>query len=229
MPFDITAATERFDGSNFSQIAGNRRRTSGAYSDRAKRVLDIVLVLIAAPLALILVGLLCPLIMRDGGSPFYTQERLGRGGRVFRMWKLRSMVSDAEARLEAHLDACPDLRREWDAHQKLRHDPRITRIGRFIRKTSLDEVPQLWNVLRGEMSVVGPRPMMPSQRVLYPGTAYYALRPGITGFWQISVRNESNFSQRAEFDTRYLRQVSLITDLWVMLRTVRVVLCGTGC
>ena len=229
MPFDITAATERFDGSNFSQTADNRRRAARSYPDHAKRVIDIALVLLAAPLALLIVGLLCPFIMRDGGSPFFAQERVGRGGRIFRMWKLRSMVSNAEARLESYLDACPERRREWDAHQKLRHDPRITRIGRIIRKSSLDEVPQLWNVLRGEMSVVGPRPMMPSQRALYPGTAYYALRPGITGFWQVSVRNESNFSQRAEFDTSYFRNLSLLTDLWVMLRTVRVVLSGTGC
>lgn len=229
MPFDTITAPERIDGSNFIQKANTRWRSARSHSDHVKRALDIVLVLLAAPLALVIVGLLCPLVMRDGGSPFFSQERVGRGGRIFRMWKLRSMVSDAEARLEAHLDACPDLRREWDTHQKLRHDPRITRTGRFIRKTSFDEVPQLWNVLRGEMSIVGPRPMMPSQRALYPGTAYYALRPGITGFWQISVRNESNFSQRAEFDTRYFREVSLVTDLWVMLRTVRVVLCGTGC
>jgi lipopolysaccharide/colanic/teichoic acid biosynthesis glycosyltransferase len=229
MPFDITAVSGRFDSSNFNQTVGNRRRVGPSYADHAKRGLDIVLVLLAAPLALMIVALLCPFIMRDGGSPFFFQERVGRNGRMFRMWKLRSMVTDAEARLDAYLDACPERRREWDTHQKLRHDPRITRIGRFIRKSSLDEVPQLWNVLRGDMSVVGPRPMMPSQRALYPGTAYYALRPGITGFWQVSVRNESSFSQRAEFDTRYFRDLSLITDLSVMLRTVRVVLCGTGC
>lgn len=229
MPFDITAATERLDASDFIQTGGKKPQAARTYHDGAKRVLDVVLVLLAAPLALIIVGLLCPLIMRDGGSPFFAQERVGRDGRIFRMWKLRSMVSDAEARLESYLDACPARRREWDAHQKLRHDPRITRIGRFIRKASLDEVPQLWNVFRGEMSVVGPRPMMPSQRVLYPGTAYYAMRPGITGFWQVSVRNESDFAQRAEFDSSYLRELSLGTDLWVMLRTVRVVLGGTGC
>ncbi|MDZ7710001.1 MAG: sugar transferase [Roseovarius sp.] len=229
MPFDITAATVQLNGSNFIQTGDGRRRLGWSYPVRAKRALDIVLVLLAAPLALLMVGLLCPFIMRDGGSPFFAQERVGRGGRIFRMWKLRSMVSDAEARLEAHLDACPERRREWDAHQKLRHDPRITPIGRFIRKCSLDELPQLWNVLRGEMSVVGPRPMMPSQRALYPGTAYYALRPGITGFWQVSMRNESNFAERAEFDNSYFLNLSLVTDLWVMLRTVRVVVSGTGC
>ncbi len=145
------------------------------------------------------------------------------------MWKLRSMVADADSLLEAHLAANPAARAEWDRSQKLRSDPRITVLGRIIRKTSLDELPQLWNVLRADMSLVGPRPMLPEQRILYPGTAYYALRPGITGFWQISVRNESSFAQRAKFDAAYLRQMSLKTDILVMLRTVRVVLCGTGC
>jgi lipopolysaccharide/colanic/teichoic acid biosynthesis glycosyltransferase len=167
--------------------------------------------------------------MLDGKSPFYTQPRVGRNGHIFRMWKLRSMVADADARLGAYLDSNPERRREWDETQKLRDDPRITRVGRIIRKTSIDELPQLWNVLRGEMSLVGPRPMMPDQQAIYPGTAYYALRPGITGFWQTSVRNESSFADRARFDAQYFRDLSLGTDLVVMLRTVRVVLCGTGC
>jgi lipopolysaccharide/colanic/teichoic acid biosynthesis glycosyltransferase len=225
----MTAATMRPDVANSLRIRTIGARGTGPYAALAKRALDIALVLLAAPLALLVVALVCPFIMRDGGSPFFAQERVGRGGRVFRMWKLRSMVQDAEARLDAYLDACPERRREWDAFQKLRHDPRITPVGRLIRKTSIDELPQLWNVLCGEMSVVGPRPMMPSQRALYPGAAYYALRPGITGFWQVSVRNESNFAQRAEFDSSYFREMSLATDLRVLLRTVRVVVCGTGC
>jgi len=229
MPVDITAVSIRSDGADFIQTGAIPTYASRPYADRAKRALDIALVLIAAPLAVMIVVMVCPLIMRDGGSPFFSQERVGRGGRVFRMWKLRSMVRDAEDRLEAYLDADPMRRREWDTHQKLRHDPRVTRIGRIIRKTSIDELPQLWNVLRGEMSMVGPRPMMPSQRALYPGMAYYALRPGITGFWQVSVRNDSSFAQRAEFDSSYFRELSLVTDLRVMLRTVRVVICGTGC
>ncbi|PIL21960.1 hypothetical protein P775_01855 [Puniceibacterium antarcticum] len=144
------------------------------------------------------------------------------------MWKLRSMVHDADSQLEAHLAADPLARAEWDRSQKLRHDPRITRIGRLIRKTSLDELPQLWNVFSGDMSLVGPRPMMPEQRKMYPGTAYYELRPGITGLWQVSVRNESSFAERAVFDTDYLHRVSIKTDILVLLRTVRVVFHGTG-
>ena len=199
------------------------------YGHFVKRVLDIAIVLLAAPAVIVIVALLCVLIARDGATPFYAQDRVGRNGRIFRMWKLRSMVVNAEAQLESYLAANPAGRVEWDAHQKLRHDPRITGIGRLIRKTSLDELPQLWNVLIGDMSIVGPRPMMPSQQPLYPGRGYYALRPGITGYWQISVRNESSFAERAQFDTRYLRDLSLWTDLRVMLRTFRVVLAGTGC
>lgn len=199
------------------------------YGNFFKRVLDILIVLLAAPAVITVVGVLCVLIARDGASPFYSQDRVGKNGRIFRMWKLRSMVLNAEAQLESYLDANPARRVEWDEHQKLRHDPRITKIGRLIRKTSLDELPQLWNVLMGDMSIVGPRPMMPNQKALYPGRGYYALRPGITGYWQISVRNESSFAERAQFDTKYLRELSLWTDLRVMLCTFRVVLTGTGC
>jgi len=199
------------------------------YRDGLKRALDVTLVLIAALPVLIVLMVLAALISLDGGSPIYLQKRVGRSGRVFHMWKLRSMVMNADALLEQHLARDPALRREWNHTQKLRHDPRITRIGRIIRKTSLDELPQLWNVLRGDMSLVGPRPMMIDQQDLYPGTAYYALRPGITGFWQTSVRNESSFAERAGFDTDYLRKLSFATDLRVLLRTVKVVVNGTGC
>ncbi|WP_420327315.1 sugar transferase [Mameliella sp.] len=199
------------------------------YRDVFKRALDVALVILGALPILLIVGVFALLIARDGHSPFYAQKRLGRNGRVFNIWKLRSMVPDAEARLSAYLDKTPAARAEWDRTQKLRNDPRITAIGRLIRKTSIDELPQMFNVLRGDMSLVGPRPMMPCQQDIYPGTAYYALRPGITGYWQISVRNESSFAQRAGFDTAYLAQLSLINDLRVLVKTMRVVLHGTGC
>ena len=198
------------------------------YRDVLKRLLDIVIVLIAALPTLLIVGLFGALIARDGHSPFYTQNRLGRNGRVFRIWKLRSMVPNADSNLQMHLATDPAARAEWDRSQKLRKDPRITSIGHLIRKTSIDELPQLWNVLIGDMSIVGPRPMMPCQQGIYPGTAYYALRPGITGYWQIAVRNESSFSQRAGFDTAYLQQLSLYNDVRVILKTFRVVMRATG-
>jgi exopolysaccharide production protein ExoY len=187
-----------------------------------------MLVIIALPIILPLVGLLAGLVWLDGGKPFYCQHRIGLNGRLFRMWKLRSMVPNAEALLEKHLAADPVARAEWATSQKLTNDPRITRFGRFLRRTSLDELPQLWNVVLNDMSLVGPRPMMPCQQVLYPGRAYYRLRPGVTGFWQISKRNMSSFASRAKFDACYERRMSLQTDLMVIMATVQVILRCTG-
>jgi exopolysaccharide production protein ExoY len=204
---------------------------SGFYRRYFKRGLDGLAVLLAAPIVLPLILILGLLIRRDGGPVFFCQDRVGRHGRVFRLWKLRSMQVDAERRLEAHLAADPAARAEWDETQKLKVDPRITPIGRLLRKTSLDELPQLWNVFRGDMSLVGPRPMLPHQEPLYPGTglrAYYSLRPGLTGFWQISARNETAFAARAVHDVLYARRLSLLTDFLVLVATVRVVLRGTG-
>ena len=200
----------------------------GIYSRYLKRVFDIAVLLLVAPSVLIVVSLLALLVRRDGGPAFYGQDRVGRNGRVFRCWKLRSMVIDAEAQLANHFDRDPAARAEWDTHQKLKNDPRITSVGRFLRKTSLDELPQLWNVLRGEMSLVGPRPILPEQRALYPGKAYYELRPGLTGFWQVGARNHSSFADRAVHDAEYSTRLSFATDLLVLLMTLRVVLRGTG-
>lgn len=202
--------------------------TAATYRNTFKRIMDVALVLIGAVPALTIILVFAMLVALDGKSPFYMQKRIGRNGRVFRMWKLRSMVLNADKALADHLETDPAARVEWDRFQKLSHDPRITKIGRLIRKTSIDELPQLWNVLRGDMSLVGPRPMMPCQQGIYPGTAYYALRPGITGLWQTSVRNESSFSERAGFDTAYLRKLSFTTDVKTILRTFKVVLRGTG-
>jgi lipopolysaccharide/colanic/teichoic acid biosynthesis glycosyltransferase len=206
--------------------AGNAE--GGFYGRSAKRAFDLLLILISAPIVLPVVLLLAVLVRRDGGPAFFVQDRVGLDGRIFRIWKLRTMVVDAEARLAAHLDADPALRAEWDANQKLREDPRVTAVGRFLRKTSLDELPQLWNVARGDMSLVGPRPMLPEQRALYPGRAYYSMRPGVTGLWQVSGRNETTFAGRAEFDADYARRMSLPTDMMILFLTVWVVLRGTG-
>lgn len=203
-------------------------RRAGLYRSYFKRALDILAVLLAAPFVLPVVLVMGLLVKRDGGPAFYFQDRVGRGGKVFRLWKLRSMVVDADQKLEAYLETDPAARAEWNEHQKLKKDPRITAVGRLIRKTSLDELPQLWNVLRGDMSLVGPRPMMPDQARLYPGRAYYRLRPGLTGFWQISDRNETSFAGRAAYDTQYARRLSLPTDVKVLFGTVLVVLRGTG-
>lgn len=207
---------------------GDAAPARGLYRLVLKRVFDLAVVVVAAPVVLPVILLLALLVASDGGRPFYSQLRVGRGGRTYRIWKLRSMVADADARLEAYLAENPAARHEWDTTQKLKRDPRITPFGRILRKSSLDELPQLWNVLMGDMSLVGPRPMMPCQEELYPGHAYYRLRPGITGPWQVSSRNSSTFADRARFDTEYDRDLSLPTDLRLLAATVRVVLRATG-
>ncbi|MGD9864185.1 MAG: sugar transferase, partial [Pseudodonghicola sp.] len=187
------------------------------------------LTLITLPITLPVI-LLCALALWiEGGQPFYWQPRLGRGGRKFRLMKLRTMVRDADARLAEYLANDPAMRAEWNANQKLRNDPRITRVGALLRATSLDELPQLWNVLTGEMSLVGPRPMMPEQLGLYgDASCYLSVKPGITGLWQVSTRNEKGFSYRAHVDAVYCRSMSLWQDLSLMVRTIGVVVRRTG-
>ncbi|MFN3936607.1 MAG: sugar transferase [Gemmobacter sp.] len=199
------------------------------YARRGKRMLDIALVLASVPLLVPLMLLIAAAVMIDGGRPFFAQTRVGRHGRAYQMWKFRTMRPDAERELSELLAADPAARREWDERQKLKHDPRVTRFGALLRKTSLDELPQLWNVLRGDMSLVGPRPMLPSQQPIYPGLAYYALRPGLTGPWQVSERNQTSFAARARFDDLYHARLSLGTDIRLLLATLRVVVRGTGC
>ena len=201
----------------------------GAYRHVFKRVFDCALVLLAAPIVAPIVFFTRDPERGVHDAPFYKQERIGKNGRVFTMWKLRTMVSDADQRLQDHLQECHHARQEWNEKQKLADDPRITSFGLLLRKTSLDELPQLWNVLIGDMSIVGPRPMMPDQRDLYPGRAYYEMRPGVTGYWQISDRNKTTFAARVKFDNRYYEDVSLSTDASIILSTVGVVLRGTGC
>jgi lipopolysaccharide/colanic/teichoic acid biosynthesis glycosyltransferase len=203
-------------------------RRRGLYRNMVKRAMDVTAILLAAPVVVPVVAVLAVMVARDGGRPFYSQMRVGKDGRRFRMWKLRSMVADADARMDEYLLAHPEARLEWDQTQKLKQDPRITRVGKIIRQSSLDELPQLWNVLKGDMSLVGPRPMMISQQALYPGLAYYALRPGCTGLWQTAGRNRTTFEARAEYDDAYEADLSLWSDIKILFRTVGVMLKGTG-
>ena len=205
---------------------GTRRH--GIYRHGAKRGFDILFVLLTLPISLPLILGMMYLVALNGGSPIYRQKRLGRDGRIFQMLKIRTMVPGAEALLGDYLGKTPEALREWNETQKLKCDPRITRIGAFLRKSSLDELPQLVNVLVGDMSLIGPRPMMVDQKALYPGTAYFHLRPGITGPWQVSDRNQTSFAARAGYDARYLASMSFILDVVILLKTVRVVLRGTG-
>ncbi len=201
------------------------RRPVGFYRDVGKRIADILLVLLSAPITL-LVTLLCAIALwAEGGQPFYRQKRLGENGRHFSILKLRTMCREADEVLESYLAADPALRAEWDRTQKLKNDPRITPVGALLRKTSLDELPQFWNVLKGDMSVVGPRPMMPDQLPLYDNPApYFDMRPGITGQWQVSDRNENSFGRRSTVDAAYHGSLSLALDLRILVQTVGVVL-----
>lgn len=229
-PLDFMDRTKKIDRLAIKTIdALPGRPQFGFYYSGGKRALDLALVVLTMPFWMTIIGLLALVVAMDGGAPFYAQRRVGKGGRIFTMWKLRSMVTHADGRLEAYLAQNPEARAEWDSTQKLRNDPRVTLFGRIMRKTSLDELPQLWNVLKGEMSLVGPRPMMLEQRTLYPGLAYYKLRPGITGNWQITDRNKSTFAARAEFDRDYAASLSLSSDLGILGKTFGVVLKGTGC
>lgn len=207
---------------------GRFARQNKFYRTKGKRALDIALLVAAAPFVVPFILASALLIMIDGHNPFYSQMRIGKGGKVFRMWKLRTMVHNADELLDAYLAENPVAKLEWDSTQKLKRDPRITLVGRILRKTSLDELPQLWNVLNGSMSIVGPRPMMVSQKEHYNGKGYYRLQPGITGMWQVSDRNEGEFVGRVRYDDMYDRMVSLRLDVKVLLRTVVVVFRCTG-
>ncbi|MEO1536109.1 MAG: sugar transferase [Pseudomonadota bacterium] len=193
-----------------------------------KRVVDLLMVCAALPFLIPFFVIVGALVSMDGHSPFFRQERVGQNGKRFHMWKFRTMVPNAEHHLKKYLSENPEARAEWTSKQKLASDPRITKIGRALRRTSVDELPQLLNVLSGDMSLVGPRPMMPSQQSLYPGHAYYRLRPGLTGSWQVSERNESTFAERAVYDDSYEVELSFATDMRILAKTVGVVFRCTG-
>jgi exopolysaccharide production protein ExoY len=195
------------------------------------RAFDILIAGAALAVATPLLAVIALLIwLEDGGPAFFSQKRIGRGGRRFACLKLRTMCVDAETRLANLLASSEDARSEWSADHKLRNDPRITPLGRFLRKTSLDELPQLFNVLRGEMSVVGPRPIVDAEISRYGRrfTAYCAVRPGITGLWQVSGRNDVSYRRRVALDATYSARKSLALDLRIVMATVPAVLLRRG-
>ena len=192
-----------------------------------KRLVDLAGAAAGLALAIPLGLLVSVLIWLESGGPvFYRQERIGLGGRPFWMLKFRSMPVNAEGLLEAYLEAQPDRRQEFDSYQKLSPDPRPTPVGRLLRRFSLDELPQLWNVLKGEMSLVGPRPCLPEQLANYGRLIqdYSNFRPGMTGLWQVSGRNRLSFAERVSLDERYLQNWSLSWDWWILCATPRAVL-----
>ncbi|MFC4160208.1 sugar transferase [Chitinimonas lacunae] len=206
------------------------RRDSALLGRLAKRLFD----LIGATLLLLLLALPMLLLMwrlrAEGGSAIYGHLRVGRDGRPFRCFKFRTMVPDADRRLAELLASDPQARAEWEREFKLKNDPRVTRLGDFLRRSSIDELPQLFNVLRGEMSLVGPRPVIEAELVRYGDKLadYLAVRPGMTGLWQVSGRNDTSYEHRVALDSDYVRNWSFSRDLVILFRTVGVVLGRKG-
>ncbi|UMO88797.1 undecaprenyl-phosphate galactose phosphotransferase WbaP [Pectobacterium sp. PL64] len=195
-----------------------------------KRTFDIFGALaIVTILSPILISLLY-LVSKDGGSAIYGHERVGRNGKKFKCLKFRSMVINSQEVLNELLENSPEARAEWEKDFKLKNDPRITKVGQFIRKTSLDELPQLFNVLKGEMSLVGPRPIIEDELDKYAGDVDYYLmaKPGMTGLWQVSGRNDVDYDTRVYFDSWYVKNWSLWNDIAILFKTVSVVLKRDG-
>lgn len=208
-----------------------RHRLLTPFSRVVKRIIDLAIVIAVAPLgvALVLLGI-AAVKLQDGGPAFYASERVGRRGRPFKIWKLRSMVLNGDEVLTKYLKQHPAEEELWLRTQKIKDDPRITRVGRFLRKTSIDELPQLWNVFTGKMSLVGPRPVLPQQVELYgPSFSLYKqVRPGITGLWQVSGRNELDFNERVRLDKYVIQNWSIWLDIYLLVRTIGVLLTARG-
>jgi len=202
---------------------------AGALRIDVKRLLDIfgacAGLILCAPVMLIIY-----LCLSAAGQPIFAQRRVGRDGETFLCLKFRTMVKDADRALADHLQRNPRAKEEWARAYKLADDPRITRFGRFLRKSSLDELPQLFNVLKGDMSLVGPRPIVPAETVRYARRieAYHKCRPGITGLWQVNGRNLTSYRKRVALDSLYARKSSVALDLFILFKTVHVVMIGKG-
>jgi Undecaprenyl-phosphate galactose phosphotransferase WbaP len=196
-----------------------------------KRCIDLSIVIVGGILilpALLLFALLVKI--SSPGPVLYGHTRLGLNGKHFKAYKFRSMAVDADEQLELMLESNPQIREEWERNHKLKNDPRVTRIGRFLRRTSFDEFPQLLNILKGEMSLVGPRPVVDTEVAKY-GENYnriFSVKPGLTGLWQVSGRSDTDYDERVAFDTYYLQSWSVWLDLWILYKTVGVVIRGKG-
>jgi Undecaprenyl-phosphate galactose phosphotransferase WbaP len=198
---------------------------------RAKRITDLVATVLGGTLVLPLIILLALVIYLESGGPvLYKDRRMGRNGNLFSCVKFRTMVPGAEELLLRMLEQEPGLREEYSKYHKLRDDPRITRVGRFLRKTSLDELPQIWNVVRGEMSLVGPRPMLIEEIPKYGEVyaLYKRVRPGITGLWQVSGRSDTGYEERVAMVAYYVRNWSIWLDLIILARTLVSVIRSRG-
>lgn len=196
-----------------------------------KRLMDIFLVLLASPFLLPAFLILGLLIRLDSeGKVFYGHKRVGQGGNEFTLWKFRTMVHNADDVLKDYLEKNSELMAEWNTAHKLKNDPRVTRVGRVLRKTSLDELPQIWNVIKGEMSLVGPRPIIQAEVIKYKKNfnLYTQVKPGLTGLWQVSGRSNLKYDHRVRLDEYYIRHWSIWMDVYILIRTVPVVIQRAG-
>lgn len=196
-----------------------------------KRAIDLTVALVTLILGLPLMVVIALLVKLTSPGPiFFGHERIGRHGRMFRAWKFRSMHPDADRMLAEYLEKNPEARKEWAETQKLRNDPRVTPLGRFLRKTSLDELPQVWNVIRGDMSIVGPRPIVKAEICRYGNSLrlYTSVKPGLTGLWQVSGRTECSYADRVRFDEFYIRHWSPWLDIYILAKTVIILLKRQG-
>ncbi|MCS6814750.1 MAG: sugar transferase [Cyanobacteria bacterium] len=226
----MTAETQYLPGKvtrTLSRLKFPLPRSCPLDQDAIKRVFDIVfslaVLIIFSPLYLLIALLI---VLTSPGPIFYVQQRIGRNYQPFGCIKFRTMHRKADEALQSLIEASPQLRREFEANFKLKRDPRVTWIGRFLRATSLDEFPQFWNVLKGEMSVVGPRPLVKAELIKYGKyiDQVLTIRPGITGLWQVSGRNDVPYPLRVKMDLYYVRSRSLSLDCWLIIRTIRVVI-----
>lgn len=210
-----------------------RRHKAIAFSPvylAGKRILDISGTLLLATVFSPVMAYVAIKLALSGGPVIFSHERIGKDGAKIRIYKFRTMVPDAEGVLRKLLLSEPLLREEWKRDFKLKNDPRVTPLGQFLRKTSLDELPQLWNVLKGEMSLVGPRPIVAAEVERYGRIAhyYFALKPGLTGLWQVTGRNDTDYNRRIAMDRKYTESANLWMDIKILLKTILVVLGRTG-
>ncbi len=209
-----------------------RNNLDSNFNRALKRAFDVVVSVSLLPLVLPLIAVIAVLIKLDSkGSVFFVHERIGEGGKPIKVIKFRTMFSDSKERLERLLEQDPQARREWEKNFKLKNDPRVTKVGRFLRKTSLDELPQIFNVLKGDMSLVGPRPVVKEEIEKYYrdfAQYYFMVKPGITGLWQVSGRSDTDYERRVRLDTWYVLNWSLWLDIMILIKTVKAVFKAEG-
>ena len=219
-------------GSHFDHalVKTATRIGSQFYRRFGKRTLDIVLAVVALPVLLPIFLIFYFIVRSDGGSFLYRHPRVGKDGDLFNCLKIRTMVVDSDAILQRVLEEDPARAEEWRTQYKLMNDPRVTRLGRVLRATALDELPQIFNVLKGEMSFVGPRPITRDELTLYGPLAdkYVTARPGLTGTWQITDRRDNDYTSRARLDANYVERMSLFLDLYIVMATVPEMLFARG-